>query len=78
MNRIQDKIYHTEQIANAIQRQDEFYTIEIFMGPNHPLGYSPETSDLKHIELPTPQRAGTMTQQRSYAVDKAQEIIENL
>jgi hypothetical protein len=33
---------------------------------------------VKHIILPTPQVAGTMTQQRSYAVDKAQQILETI
>jgi len=75
---LQDKIHHTEQIANAIQRREEYYTLEIFMGDNHPLGYSPETSELRHIELPTPQVAGTMMQQRSYATSKAMDILNQL
>ena len=75
---LQDKIYHTEQIADAIQRREDFYSLEILMGENHPLGYSPQTSELRHIELPTPQVAGTMTQQRSYAMDKAMDIIESI
>jgi hypothetical protein len=61
---LQDKIYHTEQIANAIQRREEYYTI---------VG-----TQVRHIELPTPQVAGTMTQQRSYAVGKAMDIIESI
>lgn len=53
----------TEEIANAIQRhEDEYATYEL----------------RRAIKLPKPQTAGTMTQQRSYAVDKAREIIENL
>jgi hypothetical protein len=78
MMTLDDKIHHTKEIANAIQRREEFYTLEIFMGENHPLGYSPQTSELKHIELPTPQVAGTMTQQRTYAMDKAMDIIEQI
>ena len=53
---LQDKIYHTNEIANAIQRREEFYDIV----------ETPITtfSKVRHIELPTPQVAGTMTQQR--------------
>ena len=32
----------------------------------------------KFIQLPTPQRAGTYTQQRTYAMLKAREIANNL
>jgi len=67
---LQDKIYHTNEIANAIQRREEFYDIV----------ETPITtfSKVRHIELPTPQVAGTMTQQRSYAVGKAMDIIESI
>lgn len=61
---LQDKIHHTNEIANAIQRREEYYTLE--------------TDKVRHIELPTPQVAGTMTQQRSYAVGKAMDIIESI
>ena len=50
-------------MANAIQRQDEFYTLDV-------------DDRTKHIELPTPQVCGTMTQQRTYAMDKALSLIE--
>lgn len=56
---LQEKLHHQRQMANAIQRQEEFYTIE-----------------QTHIMLPTPQTSGTMTQQRTYAMDKAMDIIE--
>ena len=49
-------------MANAIQRHQEYYTL-VMKGS----AYS--------IMLPTPQVAGTMTQQRTYAMDKAQEIL---
>jgi hypothetical protein len=62
---LQDKIYHTNEIANAIQRHQEFYTLKV--GDK---AYS--------IMLPTPQVAGTMGQQRTYAMDKAQEILTHL
>ena len=51
-------------MANAIQRREEYYTI---------VG-----TEVRHIELPTPQVAGTMTQQRTYATGKAMEIIEQI
>jgi len=59
---LQQEIYHTKQIASAIQRREKYYTIK--------------TDKFKYMKLPTPQVCGTMTQQRSYAVDKAQQIIE--
>ena len=67
---LQYKIYHTNEIANAIQRREEFYDIV----------ETPITtfSKVRHIELPTPQVAGTTTQQRSYAMDKAMDIIESI
>tara|TARA_R100000700_G_scaffold10439_6_gene15254 strand:+ start:507 stop:689 length:183 start_codon:yes stop_codon:yes gene_type:complete len=54
----QERLYHQRQIANAIQRHEEFYKIES-----------------TNILLPTPQTCGTMTQQRTYAMDKALEIL---
>jgi len=56
---------HTNEMANAIQREQEYYTLVI-----NGSAYS--------IMLPTPQTCGTMTQQRSYAMDKAQEILNHL
>ena len=61
---LQDKIHHAEQIANAIQRREDFYTLK--------------TDKIRHVELPTPQVAGTMTQQRTYAMGKAMDIIEQI
>ena len=61
---LQDKIYHTKEIANAIQRREDFYTLK--------------TDKVRHIELPTPQVAGTMTQQRTYAMMKAMDIVEQI
>jgi hypothetical protein len=58
---LQDKIYHTNEIANAIQRREEYFTI---------VG-----KEVRHFELPTPQTAGTMIQQRTYAMDKAMDIL---
>ena len=75
---LQDKIQHTTAIADAIQRREDYYTLETFMGENNPLGYSPQTSELRHIELPTPQVSGTMVQRRSYAMGKAMDILNTL
>mgnify|MGYP003154024038 CR=1 FL=1 len=61
---LQQEIYHTKRIADAIQRREDYYTLE--------------TDKVRHIELPTPQVCGTMTQQRCYAVDKAQQILEDV
>ena len=61
---LQDKIRHAEQIANAIQRRELFYTIQ-------------DATPKEHIKLPTPQVAGTMMQQRTYAMGKAMELIES-
>ena len=60
---LQEKLFHQKQMANAIQRQDEFYTLDV-------------DDRTKHIELPTPQVCGTITQQRTYAMDKAISLIE--
>ena len=62
---LQEENDHVELIANAIQRGEEFI---VFNG-----GIS---RDLLRVNLPTPQRAGTMAQQRCYAVDKARELVE--
>ena len=58
---LQQKIYHTKRIADAIQRQEsEYATWEL----------------TKAIPLPTPQLCGTMGQRRSYAMGKAMSLIE--
>ena len=59
---------HPEQIANAIQRRDKHYTLDVSEAEGWLV-------DEIHIKLPAPQTAGTMTQQRSYAMDKAQELL---
>lgn len=56
----QERLYHQRQIANAIQRGDKTYQLT-------------PTNLLE--SLPTPQVCGTMTQQRTYAMDKAMEIL---
>ena len=59
----QERIHHQRQIANAIQRGDNTYQLT-------------PTNLLE--QLPTPQRCGTMTQQRTYAMDKAMQIVESV
>jgi len=68
---LQDKIHHTNEIANAIQRRQKFYIM-----PSESEAIDFEFKN--RIELPTPQTAGTMTQQRTYAMGKAMDIIENV
>ena len=41
-------------------------------------GATTYTYDEASLSLPTPQRCGTMTQQRTYAMGKAMDIIEGL
>jgi hypothetical protein len=60
---LQEKLHHQRQIANAIQRGDKTYQI---------------TSTNLLENLPTPQTCGTMTQQRTYAMDKAMQIVESI
>ena len=61
---LQDKIHHTNEMADAIQKGEAFYTMK--------------TSQIMHILLPNPQVAGTMVQRRSYAMDKAMNLIETI
>ena len=63
---LQQKIHHTEMIADAIQRHEKIYRFDD--GEGLPC----------NILLPTPQVCGTSTQQRSYARDKAKEILAGL
>ena len=60
---LQEKLYHQRQIANAIQRGDKTYQIT-------------PTNLLE--SLPTPQVCGTITHQRTYAIDKAMQIVESI
>jgi hypothetical protein len=57
---LQEKLHHQRQIANAIQRGDKTYQLT-------------PTNLLE--SLPTPQVCGTLTQQRTYAMDRALEIL---
>ena len=66
---LQQKNYHTRQIANAIQRCEGMYSISLEEG-NGLINYE--------FALPTPQTCGTMTQQRTYAMDKATSLIEKI
>ena len=66
MMTLQQKIHHTNQIADAIQGHVTTYRLDD--GESYPT----------HILLPTPQVCGTLTQQRSYATDRAKEILAGL
>ena len=63
---LQQKIHHANLIADAIQRGATTYT------------YDEASAIFLTISLPTPQRCGTMTQQRTYAMGKAMDIVEGL
>jgi len=63
---LQHKTQQTEVIADAIQRHEKIYRFDD--GESLPC----------NILLPTPQVCGTLTQQRSYARDKAKEILAGL
>jgi len=66
---LQQKIQHTELIADAIQGYlHSGQTYRLDDGGSYPT----------HILLPKPQVCGTLRQQRSYAVDKAKEILAGL
>jgi hypothetical protein len=62
---LQEENDNVELIANAIQRGEKYGSV-----------ITTERGDIG-VVLPTPQKAGTMTQQRCYAVDKARELVEN-
>jgi hypothetical protein len=64
---LQQKIQQTELIADAIQQGKTTYTYGERMG-----------FTCWNVPLPSPQRCGTSIQQRSYATDKAKEILEGL
>ena len=68
---LQDKIEQTNAIADAIQRNERNYTLDV---------KSDDTwnTDTINIELPTPQRTGTMVQRQSYAMGKAMELLNYL
>ena len=57
-----EKIKLTNQIADAIQKGSDT------------MGYISEAGTYKFL-LPTPQTAGTMVQQRSYAVSRAIDMV---
>ncbi len=68
---LDDKIHYANEIANAIQRKQSVYII-----PSKSESIDFEGENI--IKLPTPQVAGTMTQQRTYAMMKAMDIVEQI
>ena len=76
---LQDKIHHTNEIANAIQRQESHYSFDrdnTLIGK--PSVFLDNLRRSRMIKLPAPQIAGTMVQRRSYAMDKAMDILNTL
>jgi len=62
---LQEKIKATNAMADAIMRGDKFYELCV----------NSKNDEWRIVSLPAPQRAGTGVQQRTYAVDKAMDII---
>ena len=53
---------NVQAVANAIQRHDKYCSVK-------------SKGRERSFPLPSPQVAGTMTQQRTYAMDKAADIV---
>ncbi len=66
---LQEKIYHTNAMADAIMRGEKGYSIE---------GLENDKTFSTFVYLPSPQRAGTGMQQRTYAVTKAMDIVSGI
>ena len=66
---LQEKIYHTNAMADAIQRGDKGYSIE---------GLDSDKTFTTFVYLPSPQRTGTGVQQRTYAMTKAMDIVNGI
>jgi hypothetical protein len=80
---LQDRIEHTNAIADAIQRNESHYSFDLdnkLMGPPNEFAsvFLDNLRRSRTIGLPAPQIAGTMTQRRSYAMGKAMDILQNL
>jgi hypothetical protein len=69
---MKDKFYYINEIANAILRGDRNYTLDV---KNDATWIDTDTINL---ELPTPQLCGTITQQHSYARDKAEQFLNTI
>ena len=74
---LQEKLYHQRQMANAIQRGDKKYILTRSSQVDEHSHLQAQVK-VKYIDLPTPQTCGTMTQQRTYAMDKAMQIVESI
>ena len=61
---LEQKLEHTNRIADAIQGGQKEYKFS--------------STRPYVISLPNPQVAGTMRQRRSYALDKAQSVVQRL
>lgn len=61
----EQKRHHAKMIANSIQRGEDFYTL---IGKD----------EIRQVMLPTPQLVGTGTQRQTYAMLKADEILQSL
>ena len=66
---LQEKIYHTNAMADAIMRGEKGYSIE---------GLESDKTFSTFVYLPSPQRTGTGMQQRTYAMTKAMDIVSGI
>ena len=66
---LQEKIYHTNAMADAIMRGEDSYRIDRL---------DDDGSFTTFVNLPSPQRAGTGIQQRTYAMTKAMDIVSDI
>ena len=66
---LQEKIYHTNAVADAIMRGDKGYSIEVLEN---------NKTFSTFVYLPSPQLAGTGMQQRTYAMTKVMDIVSGI
>jgi|13_taG_2_1085334.scaffolds.fasta_scaffold04635_12 hypothetical protein len=66
---LQEKIYHTNAMADAIMRGEKGYSIE---------GLESNKTFSTFVYLPSPQPTGTGMQQRTYAMTKAMDIVSDI
>jgi len=66
---LQERIYHTNAMADAIMRGEDNYRIERL---------DDEGAFTTFVNLPSPQLAGTGMQKRTYAMTKAMDIVSGI
>lgn len=66
---LQEKIYHTNAMADAIMRGEDSYRIDRL---------DENGAFTTFVNLPSPQPTGTGMQQRTYAMTKAMDIVSDI